>query len=53
MTKKSWTILNYDENYDEINHNPNWPFTPDHPYRILIICGLESGKSIKTSRNRY
>ena len=21
----------------EINRNPNWPFIPDHPYRILII----------------
>ena len=27
------------KNYDqpvEINHNPNWPYIPDHPYRILI-----------------
>ena len=25
------------ENYDqsvEINHNPNWHYIPDHPYRI-------------------
>ena len=21
-------------------HTPNWPQTPDHPYRILIIAGL-------------
>ena len=21
-------------------HNKNWPYTPDHPYRILIIGGL-------------
>ena len=21
-------------------HNPNWPQIPDHPYRILIIRGL-------------
>ena len=28
------------ESYDEsveINHNLNWPYIPDHPYRILII----------------
>ena len=56
MTKNSWTVLNYDENYDEaveINHKPNWPFIHDHLYKILIICGLESGKSNKTSTNRY
>ena len=22
----------------------NWPYIPDHPYRILIIGGLGSGK---------
>ena len=27
---------NYDESA-EINHNPDWPYTPDHPDRILII----------------
>ena len=26
-------------------HNPNWPYIPDHPYRILIIGGLGSGKT--------
>ena len=29
------------KNYDqlvEINHNPNWSYIPDHPYRILIVC---------------
>ena len=29
----------------EINHNPNWPYIPDHLYRILIIGGSESGKT--------
>ena len=36
------------QNYDqpvEINHNLNWPYIPDHPYRILIIGGSESGKT--------
>ena len=26
--------------------NQNWPQIPDHPYRILIIGGSESGKQI-------
>ena len=37
-------MKNYDESV-ETNHNPNWGFIPDHPYRILIIGGSESGKS--------
>ena len=27
------------------NHNPNWPESPDHPYRILIVTGSRSGKT--------
>ena len=27
-------------------HNPNWPQIPDHPYRISIIRGSRSGKTI-------
>ena len=38
------TMKNYDQSV-EINHNPNWPYIPDHPYRILIIGGLGSGKT--------
>ena len=38
-------IKNYDESV-EINHNPYWPYIPDHPYRILIIGGSRSGKAI-------
>ena len=26
-------------------HNKNWPYTPDHPYRIFIIGGSGSGKT--------
>ena len=26
-------------------HNPNWPEIPDHPCKILIIGGSESGKT--------
>ena len=37
-------MKNSDESV-EINHNPNWPFIPDHPCRILIIGGSGSGKT--------
>ena len=38
-------IKNYDQSV-EINHNPNWPYIPDHPFRILIIIGGSgSGKT--------
>ena len=30
----------------KINHNPNWPYIPDNPYRILIIGGSGSGKCV-------
>ena len=26
-------------------HNPKWPYIPDHLYRILIIGGSGSGKT--------
>ena len=29
----------------EISHNPNWPYIPDHLYRILIIGDLGSRKT--------
>ena len=37
-------MKNYDQSV-EINHNLNWPYIPDHPYRILIIGGSGSGKT--------
>ena len=37
-------MKNYDQSV-EINHNLNWHYIPDHPYRILIIGGSESGKN--------
>ena len=37
-------MKNYDQSV-EINHNPNQPYIPDYPYRILIIGGSESGKN--------
>ena len=40
-------MINFDEytNQNRVNHNPNWPYIPDHPYRILIIGGSGSGKT--------
>ena len=32
-------------NENETKHNKNWPYIPDHPYRILIIGGSGSGKT--------
>ena len=32
-------------NENKIGHNKNWPYIPDHPYRILIIGGSGSGKT--------
>ena len=28
-----------------LEHNPNWPQIPDHPYRILIIGGSGFGET--------
>ena len=35
----------YIVNKNKIVHNKNWPYIPDHPYRILIIGGSGSGKT--------
>ena len=35
---------NYD-NENKIEHNKNWLYIPDHPYRTLIIGGSGSGKT--------
>ena len=37
-------IQNYYQSV-EINDNPNWTYIPDHPYRILTIGSLGSGKT--------
>ena len=26
-------------------HNKEWPYIPDHPYYILLICGSGSGET--------
>ena len=40
-------MMNFDNNVNEnkATHNKKWPYIPDHPYRILIIGGLGSGKT--------
>ena len=40
-------MINFDEytNENRIKHNPNWPYVPNHPYRILIIGGSGTGKT--------
>ena len=39
--------MNFDNHVSEnkTEHNKNWPYTPDHPYKILIIGGSGSGKT--------
>ena len=32
-------------NENKTQHNLKWPYTPDHPYRALIIGGSGSGKT--------
>ena len=40
-------MINFDNytNENKTKHNNNWPYIPDHPYRILIIGGSGSGKT--------
>ena len=40
-------MINFDDyvNENKTTHNKNWPYIPDHPYRIIIIGGSESGKT--------
>ena len=38
-------MINFDNytNENKTKHNKNWPYIPDHPYRILIIGDSGSG----------
>ena len=40
-------MINFDEytNENKKEYNFNWPYIPDHPYRILIIGGSGTGKT--------
>ena len=47
-------MVNFDDYAPEnkIEHNKNWPYIPDYPYRILITRGSRSGKTNVTEFNR-
>ena len=40
-------MINFDHYVSEsrTEHNRNWPYIPDHPYRILTIGGSVSEKT--------
>ena len=40
-------MINFDDytNENQTEHNSKCPYSPDHPYRILIIGGYGSGKT--------
>ena len=38
-------MTNYDDKSVNINHDLNWSYIPDHPYKILIIGGSRSAKN--------
>ena len=40
-------MINFDNyvNENKTEHNKNWPYIPDHRYKILIIEGSGSGKT--------
>ena len=52
-------MINFDDyvngiafNENKTIHNINWPYIPDHPYRILIIGGSGSGNKFIIKFNR-
>ena len=36
-------MMENSDELSELNHNTNWPYISDHPYRTLIIGGSGSG----------
>ena len=40
-------MINFNDyaNENRTEHDKNWPYIPDHPYRILLIGGSGSGKT--------
>ena len=34
-------MIHFDDytNENKREHNPKWPYVPDHPYRIVIVGG--------------
>ena len=48
-------MQNYDQSVEK-NHNPNWPYIPEPPYRIWIVGVPGSGKTnvlLKLIKNYY
>ena len=47
VTRINIKMINFDDHVNEnkTEHNKNWPYIPDHPYRILIIGSSEYGKT--------
>ena len=33
-------MKNYGESV-KVNHTPNWPYIPDHPYRIFMLLVVQ------------
>ena len=40
-------MITFDDytNENKSEHNPKWPYIPDHPYIVLILGGSGSGKT--------
>ena len=40
-------MISFDDytNENKAKHNPDWPYIPDYPYKILIIGGSGSEKT--------
>ena len=47
IKQSKYKMINFDDytNGNKTEHNPKWPYIPDHPYRILIVGGSGSGKT--------
>ena len=48
-------MINFDDYVSEnkIKHIKNWPYIPDHPYRILIIGDSGSVKTNEIMKFNY
>ena len=54
LEKNSYQIITMMKKYDqlvEMNHNLNWPYIPDHLYKILITGSWESRKTKHQQRD--
>ena len=48
VKQSKYKMINFDNytNENKTEHNSNWLYIPDHPYRILIVGGSESEKKM-------